>query len=178
MISPEEIHRRISEALPGSTVDVQDMTGGGDHYEISIVAEQFENMEGQLSAFDSGNGSTIITERNKKAFSVLTKELKAGKNLSFAPRESTRLDFELRYAGELFATNDNQVEIDSYVVSNLRLSQEWQKEQWTIQAFIGVNNLFDELYNSNIRINAFGGRYYEPAQEQNWYAGVSARFGR
>lgn len=98
--------------------------------------------------------------------------------LNFAPRASTRLDFELRYAGELFATNDNQVEIDSYVVSNLRVSQEWQKEQWTIQAFIGVNNLFDELYNSNIRINAFGGRYYEPAQEQNWYAGVSARFGR
>ena len=41
MISPEDIHSRITEALPGATVDVQDMTGGGDHYEISIVAEQF-----------------------------------------------------------------------------------------------------------------------------------------
>ena len=88
------------------------------------------------------------------------------------------LDFELRYAGELFATNDNQVSIDSYTVSNLRFSQKWQKGQRTIQAFIGINNLFDEHYNSNIRINAFGGRYFEPAAERNWYAGVSARFGR
>ena len=98
--------------------------------------------------------------------------------LSFAPRESTTLDFEVRFAGELFATNDNLVSIDSYVVSNLRLAQEWQKDQWAIQAFVGVNNLFNELYSSNIRINAFGGRFFEPAQERNWYAGVSARFGR
>jgi len=98
--------------------------------------------------------------------------------LRYAPRESTTLEFELRYAGELFATNDNQVLIDSYAVSNLRLSQKWQKGQRTIQAFVGINNLFDERYNSNIRINAFGGRYFEPAAERNWYAGVSARFGR
>jgi iron complex outermembrane receptor protein len=98
--------------------------------------------------------------------------------LSYSPRESMTLDFELRYAGELFATNDNQVSIDSYTVSNLRFAQKWQKGQRTIQAFIGINNLFDERYNSNIRINAFGGRYFEPAAERNWYAGVSARFGR
>ena len=98
--------------------------------------------------------------------------------LSYAPRESTKLDFELRYAGELFATNDNQVSIDSYAVSNLRLSQDWQKGRSTIQVFIGINNLFDERYNSNIRINAFGGRYFEPDQARPWSAGISARFGR
>ena len=98
--------------------------------------------------------------------------------LSYSPREAMTLDFELRYSGELLATNDNQVEIDSYVVSNLRFSHEWRKDERTIQAFIGINNLFDEHYNSNIRINAFGGRYFEPAAERNWYAGVSARFGR
>lgn len=98
--------------------------------------------------------------------------------LSYALRESMTLDFEVRYSGELFATNDNQVSIDSYVVSNLRFAHRWQKDQRTIQAFIGINNLFDENYNSNIRINAFGGRYFEPAAERNWYAGISARFGK
>jgi hypothetical protein len=43
------------------------------------MAEQFENLEGQMAAFNGPEGSTIITERNKKAFEVLAKELKAGK---------------------------------------------------------------------------------------------------
>jgi iron complex outermembrane receptor protein len=37
-------------------------------------------------------------------------------------------------------------------------------------------NLFNESYNSNIRINAFGGRYFEPAPERNIYAGLVIRF--
>jgi hypothetical protein len=44
-----------------------------------LMAEQFENMESQMLVFDGPGGSTIITERNKKAFEVLDKELKAGK---------------------------------------------------------------------------------------------------
>ena len=44
-----------------------------------IMAEQFENMESQMLVFDGPGGSTIITERNKKAFEVLEKQLKAGK---------------------------------------------------------------------------------------------------
>lgn len=42
MITPDEIQKRISEALPGSQVEVRDMTGGGDHYDVTVVAEQFE----------------------------------------------------------------------------------------------------------------------------------------
>lgn len=44
-----------------------------------MMAEQFENLEGQMAAFDGPEGSTIITERNKKAFEVLDRELKNGK---------------------------------------------------------------------------------------------------
>jgi len=44
-----------------------------------IMAEQFENLEGQMAAFDGPEGSTIITERNKKAFEVLDRQLKNGK---------------------------------------------------------------------------------------------------
>ncbi len=45
-----------------------------------IMAEQFENMEGQLSAIGGPDGSTIITERNKKALSVLRDQLGKGKH--------------------------------------------------------------------------------------------------
>jgi stress-induced morphogen len=43
VISPEEIERRIVEALPGARVRVSDLTGGGDHYRVAVVAAQFEN---------------------------------------------------------------------------------------------------------------------------------------
>ena len=43
MISPAEIEKRIVEALPGAQVRVTDLTGGGDHYRVAVVASQFEN---------------------------------------------------------------------------------------------------------------------------------------
>lgn len=43
------------------------------------MAEQFENLDGQMAALNGPEGSTIITERNRKAFEVLEKQLKEGK---------------------------------------------------------------------------------------------------
>lgn len=43
------------------------------------MAEQLEGAGGQLDLLGGPEGSTIITERNKKALEVLTKELAAGK---------------------------------------------------------------------------------------------------
>ena len=43
-----------------------------------LLARQFEDMETSMAIFDGPDGSTIITERNKKCFEVLTKELENG----------------------------------------------------------------------------------------------------
>ena len=45
-----------------------------------------------------------------------------------------------------------------------------------ISPFIGINNFFDESYNANVRINAFGKRFFEPGPDRNLYAGVNLRF--
>jgi hypothetical protein len=50
----------------------------------TIMAEQFESLEGHMAALDGPEGSTIITERNKRCFSVLEKQLAAGKNKRIA----------------------------------------------------------------------------------------------
>lgn len=44
-----------------------------------VLAEQFEDMEGMMSAFNGPDGSTIITERNKRCLEVLGKEIRSGK---------------------------------------------------------------------------------------------------
>lgn len=42
MITPEEIKRTLSDALPVTLVETQDLTGGGDHWQVIIVSPIFE----------------------------------------------------------------------------------------------------------------------------------------
>lgn len=44
-----------------------------------LMAKEFANLEGEISIFDGPEGSAIITERNKKAFEVLTREIGKGR---------------------------------------------------------------------------------------------------
>ncbi len=42
MISPEEIKDTLSKGLPVSLVETQDLTGGGDHWQVIIVSAAFD----------------------------------------------------------------------------------------------------------------------------------------
>ena len=42
--SAEDLKRRIEDALPGSQADVEDLTGGGDHFRAEIVSDRFEGL--------------------------------------------------------------------------------------------------------------------------------------
>ncbi|TMA10775.1 MAG: BolA family transcriptional regulator [Deltaproteobacteria bacterium] len=41
-MSPDEIQSTLERALSGSTVRVDDLTGGGDHFQVWIVSQSFE----------------------------------------------------------------------------------------------------------------------------------------
>jgi stress-induced morphogen len=41
MPSPEDIRTRIEAAIPGARADVEDYTGGGDHFRATVTAEAF-----------------------------------------------------------------------------------------------------------------------------------------
>jgi iron complex outermembrane receptor protein len=86
--------------------------------------------------------------------------------------------FETIYSGDLYANNANTAKVSSYTVANFRAAYEFQTGRWILRPYVGINNLFDESYNSNIRINAFGGRYFEPAPERNYYAGIVVNFSK
>jgi len=46
---------------------------------------------------------------------------------------------------------------------------------FSVDVFGGVENLMDRRYSLGNDLNAFGGRYFQPAPARNWYAGVSLR---
>jgi stress-induced morphogen len=39
-----ELKRRIEEAIPGSRAEVEDYTGGGDHFRAQIIAPAFASL--------------------------------------------------------------------------------------------------------------------------------------
>ncbi len=78
-----------------------------------------------------------------------------------------------RLIGERYADNLNETLVSSYNIFNVKYSKEiFKKSQFSL----GVNNLFNEDFYDNIRINAFGKRYYEPAPKRNFYFGINFSF--
>jgi iron complex outermembrane receptor protein len=83
--------------------------------------------------------------------------------------------WETTRTGEIYADNANETKVDPYTVSNLRAGYNHFSRDLESSIFMGVNNLLDANYYGNIRINAFGSRYFEPAPEQNLFVGASLR---
>jgi stress-induced morphogen len=44
MPTAEELKRRIEDALPGARAQVEDLTGGGDHFRAEVVAKSFAGL--------------------------------------------------------------------------------------------------------------------------------------
>lgn len=42
MVSPEQVESMIKAGIPDADVQVQDLTGGGDHYQVIVVSPAFE----------------------------------------------------------------------------------------------------------------------------------------
>ena len=78
-----------------------------------------------------------------------------------------------RLIGERYADNANETLISSYNLLNIKYSKEIFSSS---EIFLGVNNAFNQEYFDNIRINAFGKRYYEPAPKRNFYFGLNFSF--
>lgn len=96
--------------------------------------------------------------------------------LNYRSASGLSATIEAFYSGDLYADNANADSVDAYTVSNFRLYDEFDYGRWQIRPFIGINNLFNESYNSNIRVNSFGGRYFEPAPDRNVYVGAIVNF--
>jgi iron complex outermembrane receptor protein len=78
-----------------------------------------------------------------------------------------------RLIGERYADNENETLVSSFNLFNLKYSKEILRNS---EIFIGAHNIFNQNYYDNIRINAFGKRYYEPAPKRNFYFGINFSF--
>jgi iron complex outermembrane receptor protein len=73
--------------------------------------------------------------------------------------------------------NANTVEAPGYALVNLRVGHRGVPlGSTTIRPFASVDNLLDQRYAGSVVVNAFGGRYFEPAPGRSWTVGVNLSF--
>ncbi|MEY4538502.1 MAG: hypothetical protein RLZZ306_259 [Bacteroidota bacterium] len=98
--------------------------------------------------------------------------------IRYFPRIGIYAIAQVRSIGEIYADDANLTKNDSYATVNLRVGYRKQIRSLTIEPFIGINNLFNEIYNANIQINAAFNRYFEPAAGSFVFGGLTIRVGK
>lgn len=83
------------------------------------------------------------------------------------------LNFTHQYVDEIPLNDANTVYQDTYNLVNARMG--WRGNlgvKWDMEIYAGVENLLNETYSLGNDLNAFGGRFYQPAPTRNFYGGI------
>ena len=86
------------------------------------------------------------------------------------------LKLDLKYVNSLYADNNNEVKVPSYLLSNIALKNKFNFKGFFLEVGLHVRNLLDEKYYDNIRTNAFGNRFYEPASLRSFILSIKTKF--
>lgn len=78
-----------------------------------------------------------------------------------------------QYIGRLYADDSNTESVEGY---GLVHAQSRYRHGEHIEFSAAIDNLLDKKYNDNIRINAFGGRYFEPAAGRTYRLNLKLKF--
>jgi iron complex outermembrane receptor protein len=147
--------------------------------ELSIKSRLSDTISSSLAYTYSDFSYKTFIDKNNNNFS--------GNRLPGLPQNTLHVAFNYQHPSGLFATletlylgpfelnNGNTVSMDSSLVTDFRGGYNFAVDSLSIEPFIGISNLFNEVYSANARINAFGGRFYESGPDRNLYAGVSIR---
>ncbi|QEY31167.1 BolA family transcriptional regulator [Synechococcus sp. RSCCF101] len=44
MVTPDQVREAIQSSLPDASVEVEDLTGGGDHLSVKVVSSRFSGL--------------------------------------------------------------------------------------------------------------------------------------
>ena len=97
-------------------------------------------------------------------------------SLEHRTKNNVFLNFNFKNIGEIYADNSNVTKIDKFNTLNFKMGKEYEVSKSVIYPYLIINNIFQSEYFDNIRINAFGGRYYEPAPKRTIFGGIRVTF--
>lgn len=82
---------------------------------------------------------------------------------------------ELRSSSKVAVNDANSAFAGSYTVVNWRIGIERRAGDWQWNAFVRVDNLFDEAYVGSVIVNEANQRYFEPAPSRAGFVGATAK---
>jgi iron complex outermembrane receptor protein len=115
----------------------------------------------QQKAEDNLNGNSLPGIPNSQAFF----------QLNYSTNSDWNWILSGEHIGEFYANNTNSVAIQSFQKVRFQAQKSIQVPWGEIDFLGGINNLLNTTYYDNIRLNAFGARFYEPAPGRNFYLG-------
>lgn len=96
--------------------------------------------------------------------------------LAYAPDQGWYAGTDVRYLSDIAADDENDVKAPSYTVVGVNSGYKWLVQNWTLDLFGRVDNLFDRNYIGSVIVNESNGRYYEPAPGRNYSVGLTVSY--
>jgi iron complex outermembrane receptor protein len=96
-------------------------------------------------------------------------------NISYKTENGLIFLTELIYNDKIYSSNNNDIFEKPYWLSNFKISKKINNKNLFWDIYFGLNNIFNTYYSDNIRLNAFGGRFFEPAPLRNFYLGLNLK---
>jgi iron complex outermembrane receptor protein len=84
-----------------------------------------------------------------------------------------QITFDALSVSDQYTNNSNSNKNPGYIQSNLVATKSFSYGNWQIEPFVGIYNLLNEKYSQNVKINAYGGRFFEPAPARNVFFGIN-----
>ena len=170
--STNEILPYELEAFPGRSF--YENTGATQRYGLELQWEfKWQQWDGDL-AFTQANYQFDAGELSGNSLPGIPQQ-QAQLRLRYSTTSKWVFQLEGQHTGRFYADNMNAVAIENYQVLQGQVAKTISFSGGTFSLLGGINNLLNTSYFDNIRLNAFGKRYYEPAPTRNFYFGLRLR---
>ncbi|KAA8732785.1 TonB-dependent receptor [Acinetobacter qingfengensis] len=93
--------------------------------------------------------------------------------LAWQPEQGFQAGLDVRYMDKMYVNDRNSEYVDSYTVTGINVGYVWAYQDWKINSYARVDNLFDRNYVGSVIVNDSNSRYYEAADGRNFSAGLS-----
>ncbi|MCG8384424.1 MAG: TonB-dependent receptor [Cytophagales bacterium] len=78
---------------------------------------------------------------------------------------------------KIYLNNENDASDDAYQLLDLKLGWESQfADRLQMNVYGGINNILDDEYSQMHSLNASSGRFFDPAMDRNYYAGIKVNY--
>lgn len=139
----------------------RDLTAQASYSYIDATFDADIPAIGTVAAVSSGNYIPGIA-KNQAFFS-----------LGWKPENGLHGGIDVRYSDRIYVNDINSQYAPSYTVAGANVGYNWNVKDLSVKTFARVDNLFDKDYSGSVIVNESNGRFYEPAEDRNWSAGLS-----